>query len=250
MNTGLLAVLLFIAAIGAAIAVLSRNERQRLAQQEAEWRADAAARGWSFDTATEGECQRTRWQGQTDGIAWTLEYRRGRHRRKGKGKSDRVHRTRWWANAFHGPTSPVLCLAMNKGQEQPALKLAQSDGMLAALARKAAGAALDTTLDSYFGEDVGRQVDARRLKPVDGVSQVGYLAMAEDASMASRWLVDGCGAALTELVNDPHSALHPDMGRPWVLWIGRQVMLANMRPVKNPDDVARLVAAGVALTQV
>jgi hypothetical protein len=248
MNLGFLSVVLPIAVVAAMIVLLSRGQRQKQVQREADWRTESAARGWAFDTDTEGEFQRMRWQGQTDGVAWTLEFRRGRH--KHRGTADRAHRVRWWANAFQGPSSPVLCIGMNKGQEQPALKLAQGEGMLATLAQKAAGAALDKTLDVYFGEEAGRQVDARLLKPVENTPQAGYLVMSADAAVAARWMAEGSGVALDKLVADAHSALHTDIGRPWVLWIGRQVMLANMRPVNGMEDVTRLVNAGVALTNV
>jgi hypothetical protein len=246
MNLGLLGAIAFIALIAAALGYLSRAERQRLAQREAQWLAESATKGWTLMADKDGLFQRMRWQGQTDGVAWTLEYRRGRHKRQNS--ADRAHRMCWWASAFQGPPSPVLCMAMNKGQEQPSVKLAQGEGMLAALVQKAAGAALDKTLDVYFGEEAGRNVDARLLKMVETVSQPGYLVMAQDEVAAEHWLAGGCGAVLAALVNDTESALHPDVGRPWVLWVGRQVMLANMRPVNSMAEVERMVKAGVSLT--
>lgn len=247
MNLGPWGALALVALIAATLVFLSHSESKRVAQREAEWHAESTAKGWTFAADREGAFQRMRWQGETDGVAWSLEYRRGRY--KGKNSSDRAHRMRWWASAFQGPVSPVLCMAVNKGQEQPALKLAQGDGMFATLAKKAAGAALDNTLDVYFGEEAGRQVDARQLKMVEAIAQPGYLVMAQDSVAAERWLADGLGAALSELVSDSGSALHPDVGRPWVLWLGREVMLANMRPVNSMADVARLVTAGVRLTK-
>lgn len=247
MNMGFWMVLVPIAIVGLAVIALSRSENKRLAQREAEWRAASAAQGWSFETAQEGLFQLTRWQGNTDGVGWTLEFRRGRH--KHRSTADRANRVRWWADGFDGPSAPVLGMAMNIGKEQPTIQLAQGDGMLATLAKKAAGAALDTTLDVYFGEEAGRLVDARKLQPVEGIKQPGYIVMTEDVGVASRWLADGSGIALANLVNQDASALHADLGRPWVLWIGRRVMLAHMRPVTQFSDVERLVAAGVALTR-
>lgn len=245
MDLGLLITLVFVGAIAVVMLWIARGERQSLAQKEADWRADAGVRGWAFEVGRDGEMQLMRWTGQTDGMAWTLEYRRGRHKRRST--NDRAQRVRWWTDAFHGPIEPILCLGVSRGQEQPAVKLAQGEGLFATLAQKAAGAVLDKTLDVYFGEEAGRQIDARELKMVDEVKQAGYIVMAADPGVAAHWLGDGRGDALTALVNDSHSALHPDVGRPWVLWQGRRVMLAAMRSVDKPDDVAKWVQAGVAL---
>ena len=241
-----LSVLLPIAALALVTIWLARKQQQAFAQREAQWRAAAEAKGWAFHCETEGAFQLMRWRGTTSGVAWTLEYRRGRHR--SGGASQRAQRTRWWAQTFQGPSTPVLCIAMKKGQEQPAQQFAQGESALATLARKAAGAALDKTLDIYFGQQAGREIDARRLKPLQGATQTGYLVLAEDPVAATHWLQDGPGAQLATAVNAPGNALHADEGRPWVLWVGRQVMLANMRPVTSIDDVTRLVDAGVALT--
>jgi hypothetical protein len=242
-----LSVLLPIVGLAIAIIWLGGRQRQHLAQRETQWRADAAERGWTFDRLTEGAFELMRWQGTTDGVTWTLEYRRGRHR--SSGTSERAHRMRWTSKVFQGPSSPVLCIAMKKGQEQPALQLAQGDGTLATLARKVAGAALDKTLDVYFGQEAGQQIDARRLVPLPNVAQTGYFVMAEDLASASHWLQGGPGAQMDKEANAPGSALFADEGRPWVLWVGTQVMLANMRPVRDTHEVALLVNAGVSLTK-
>ena len=72
MNLGLLGAIAFIALIAAAMAYLSRAERQRLAQREAQWLAESATKGWTFMAEKDGLFQRMGWQGQTDGVAWTL----------------------------------------------------------------------------------------------------------------------------------------------------------------------------------
>lgn len=247
MDLGLLITLVFVGALAVVIVLLARSERKNQAQREADWRADASARGWAFETGRDADMQLMRWTGQTDGLAWTLEYRRGRH--KHRSTNDRAQRVRWWADAFHGPGAPVLCMGVSLGQERPAVKLAQGEGLFATLARKAAGAVLDKTLDVYFGEEAGRQVDARELKMVDDVIQPGYIVMATNPGIATHWLAGERGAALGALVHESLSALHPDVGRPWVLWQGRRVMLAAMRPVDKPEDVVLWVNTGVQLAE-
>ena len=106
-------------------------------------------------------------------------------------------------------------MGVSRGQDQPTVKLAQGEGLLATLAQKAVGAVLNKTQDVDFSEEGGRQIDARDLNMVDQVTQPGYIVMAADPGIASHWLTEGSGA--TPLVNQVHSALNPDVGRPWVL---------------------------------
>lgn len=247
MLQSLLPLLAFVAVFLVAGVALSRwTDRQNQQRRDA-LLAGSAARGWSFDTKTDGLYDLTRWQGQTDGVRWTAEYRRLRHKRKGQ---TRTHNVRWWADGFGGPTSPVLLMGVPKGQESPAVKLAQGDGLFASMAQKAAGFALDKSLDAFFGEEAGQQVDARTLRMVEGASLPGYIVMAADTSQGAYWLnQQGHRGAIEAQVRDTSSALSDEVDRPWVLMLGPKVRLARMAPVTTVEDLERLVRAGIALVQ-
>lgn len=209
---------------------------------------DAAARGWTFESGTEGLFDLQRWAGQTEGHRWTVEYRRGRHRKSAS--HTRTHRLRWWTEGFGGPTAPILLIGVPRGKEMPEVQLFQGEGLLASMAQKAAGFALDKGLDAHFGEAMGRQVDARELRRVDGVDLPGFMPLSTDIVQARFWLDQpGHRQALLAQVEDTGSALSHEPHRPWVLLAGRQLSLAQPVPVRSTDDVERLVRAGVALAE-
>ena len=245
MFQSLLPLLAFVAAIVLVGVALARWTQRQNQQRLDALRAGSAARGWSCETSKDGVFDLTRWQGQTDGVRWTAEHRRLRHKRKGQ---TRTHNVRWWADGFGGPTSPLLLMGVPKGQETPAVKLAQGEGLLASMAQKAAGFALDKSLDAYFGEAAGQQVDARTLRMVDGAALTGFIALAVDANAGAFWLNQpGHRAAIEAQVRDASSALSDEVNRPWVLLLGPRVNLARMAPVTSVEDLERLVRGGVAL---
>lgn len=224
----------------------SRFERQRQARREETLRADSQARGWRFEVADEGAFRLVRWQGQTDGVTWTAEYRRG-ERSEGSSGSGRTHRVHWWADGFQGPTSPVMGMGVPMGKEASALEIAQGDGLLSRMAQKAAGLALDAALDVRFGQDAGGQVNARELRMVKDVAVKGYIVMAVDAGVAARWISSRMASTLADQMTVPGGALADDTARPWWLWLGRRLYLSMFRPVNSVQDMERLVRAGVAL---
>lgn len=231
---------------GAAVWLSRWAERQKQQQRQA-LQSASTVRGWSCDTVKEGAFDLTRWQGQTDGVHWTAEYRRQTHKRKDQ---RRVHCLRWWADGFLGPGAPVLLMGVPKGKEAPAIRLAQGDGLLASLAQQAAGFALDTALDMRFGAEVGQRVDARALRMVEGEALPGFIAMAADTSQGAFWLdQQGQRAVIETQLCDASSALSDERDRPWVLWLDRRVLLTRQAPVGSIDDLERLVRAGVALVR-
>jgi hypothetical protein len=236
--------IVFIVVVGVALSRWTQRQNQ---QRMDALRAGAAARGWSCETSKDGVFDLTRWQGQTDGVRWTAEHRRLRHKRKGQ---TRTHNLRWWADGFGGPTSPLLLMGVPQGQETPALKLAQGEGLLATMAQKVAGFALDQSLDTYFGVEAGQQVDARALRMIEGAALPGFIALALDANSGAFWLNQpGHRAAIDAQVRNASSALSDEVDRPWVLLLGPRVGLARMAPVSSIADLERLVRAGVALVQ-
>lgn len=228
--------------------VATRTARRYREQAQGQLAADAAARGWIFESGTEGQFDLHRWSGQTEGHHWTAEYRRGRHR-KSSGHT-RTHRLRWWSDGFAGPSTPILLIGVPRGKELPALQLAEGGGLLATMAQKAAGFALDKALDAHFGEEVGRQIDARELRMVEGTGLPGFLPMAVDVAQARFWLDQPAHRqVLLAQVGDAASAFSNEQDRPWVLLLGRRLTLAQPVPVRSTADLERLVRAGVALAE-
>lgn len=245
MFQSLFPILALVAAIVLVGVAMSRWTQRQNRQRQDALRAESAARGWSCETSIEGVFDLTRWQGQTDGVRWTAEHHSLRHKRKGQ---TRTHNIRWWADGFHGPTSPVLLMGVPKGQETLTVKLAQGEGLLASMAQKAVGFALDKSLDTFFGEEAGQQVDARTMQVVENPTLTGFIVMAVSADQGAFWLdQQGLRAVVEAQVGDAASALSDDEGRPWVLWLGRRVSLARRAPVTSVNDLERLVRAGVAL---
>lgn len=169
--------------------------RRRLAAREDELRRQASTRGWTFESLTHGVRQVRRWTGTTDGVAWIAESieRSGHQSTRG-----RQHRpvSRWRTAAGHGPADPIVCIGVPAGSESKDLALVKGDGWLATLAQKAAGFALDKAVDSYFDEDIGREIDAAALRRVDGAARrrstlgavlvEGNLACAPPAPLVAR----------------------------------------------------------------
>lgn len=247
MFQSLFPLLALFAAIVVVGVLLSRWRQRQNRQRQDALRAEAVARGWSCDTSIAGVFDLTRWQGQTDGVRWTAEHRGLRHTRKGQ---TRTHNIRWWADGFHGPTSPVLLMGVPKGQENLTVKLSQGEGLLASMAQKAVGFALDKSLDTFFGEEAGQQVDARTMQVVENPTLAGFIVMAVSADQGAFWLdQQGLRAVVEAQVGDAASALSDDGGRPWVLWLGRRISLARRAPVTLINDLERLVRAGVALVR-
>lgn len=228
--------------------IATRTARRHREQAQGQLTADAAARGWTFESGTEGLFDLQRWSGHTDGHHWTAEYRRGRHR-KSSGPT-RTHRLCWWTDGFGEPTTPILLIGVPRGKELPALQLTEGEGLLAIMAQKAAGFALDKALDAHFGEDAGRQIDARALRMVEGVGLPGFLLMAVDIAQARYWLDQPAHRqALLAQVDDAASVFSNEQDRPWVLLLGRRLMLAQPVAVRSTADLDRLVRAGAALAE-
>ncbi len=243
------AIIVSFALISASVAVvIGVWARRRLAAREDELRSQASTRGWTFESLTHGVRRLRRWTGTTDGVAWVAESveRPGHHSTRG-----RQHRpvSRWRTAAGHGPAQPIVCIGVPAGSESKDLSLVQGDGWLATLAQKAAGFAFDKAVDSYFGEDIGREIDAAALRRVEGAALGGFIVMATDPDSASRLLFQGVGQAITDAVAD-RGTPPPDADRPWVLFWSKGVSLARHRRLSSPDDVERLTRAGLALSRV
>lgn len=244
MTTDVWIALLFFGAFwGGILALVFWQRRKRLQQQET-LRAAATARGWGFEAQRRGRTEVMRWKGSTDGMPWTLEYRL--HRSTKRSQNSQLHNTVWWADTFHGPSSPVLFIAAPPGTANPMEKLAQSDGFLASMAQKAANFALDKALDAHFGDEAGQAVNARELQAVVGADVPGFLVLAADPQQA-RWLLnEGWAARLEPLRQEPVVASRVG---PWVLVLPRRVHLARRQPIRTEEDVLVMLRDGMKLLQ-
>ena len=229
--------------VGSAMFLLLRAERARMAKREDDLRRDASARGWTFQARREGGNYIQQWSGTTDFVSWRAEHVQ-LPSKKNRGNQ---HRARWWADTTRGPGHPILLMGVPKGKEQASFTVAQGDGLMARMAQKVAGMALDFSLDHYFGKDAGNLVDAAALKPVEGATVPGFIVRAIDPSEASRALFSGLQGAVTAAMRDPQCALADDTHRPWVLLLPRQVSLGRMTGMQTTADVVRMVRAGVAV---
>ncbi len=228
------------------VAVVANRRR---AAQEDELRQGASARGWQFESVTEQGFRVHRWRGATDGVAWTAESRRSLKGSNQKGR--RPHIARWRTASTMGVTAPILCMGLPKGTETPAFAVAEGDGWLAQLAQKAAGFALDKAVDTYFGDDLGRGVDAGALKRVEGQDTPGFVVMAADRDAAARTLFQGLRGALVDAANDRASVLSLEKDhRPWILIAADGVALGRSDVFRDVNDVDAFAHAGVKLVRV
>jgi hypothetical protein len=221
------------------------SNRRRRAQEDELQRA-ASSRGWKFESLRERGYRMHRWTGTTDGVAWTAESLdlvsggNRRHRRR--------HIGRWRGDWSAGPERPLLFMGMAKGAEVPAFAVAPGDGVFAQMAAKAAGYAFDLALDGYFGQDIGKQVDATIMRRVN-VNLPGFIVMATDVAEGERFLAQGFQRALVDASNSTTSLIADD-DRPWILLRKHDLTLARMEKLRTVDEIDAFIKAGVALTRV
>lgn len=227
------------------IVFLLRMLASRRQQAQADdMRAQAGSRGWTFEAVREGAYQVHRWRGATDGIEWVAESMETPSRNS----KHQTRLARWRTTSIRGPLTVIVCMGVPEGKEKPDVAVAQGDGWLATLARKAAGFALDIALTRYFGDEAGLAIDAAALRPVEGAIVPGFVVMALDPSEASRLLFQGLDKKLEAATHDPDSALS-DASRPWALLWPQGIGLGRMDVLRRTADVERFVHGGVALAK-
>lgn len=239
---------LFVAAFiifAALVAILSVfSARARKAKDE-ELRQAASLRGWQFETANEKGLHVRRYRGTTDGIPWVAESIRdvtGNQKRR-----RRKRLARWRTTSAVGLPRPIVCMGVPKGKEEPSFVLAQGESWVAQLSQKAAGFAFDKAIDVYFGDELGREVDAAALRRVT-TDLPGFVVMAADTTEAAASFTRGLQAELHRATTDPASILSHD-DRPWVLFWKGGVSLARTEEYASLDELESFVRAGVALTR-
>ncbi len=236
----------FVVVASLVVVLMVASYRRRKAIDE-ELRQAASARGWQFESLTEGGFFVRRWRGTTDSVAWTAESLRA-VRRGSNSRHRRRRAARWRTATGLGMTTPIVCIGVPAGKETPDFAVAQGDGWLAQLAQKAAGMALDMAVDMYFGEALGREVDAGALRRVSGVSIPGFIVMAGDPDEAGRLLGQGLKNALVDATND-RSSVFSEADRPWILIARSGVAIGRMEPLVTTADLEAFVSAGVRLTR-
>ena len=218
--------------------------RKRQAQDD-EMRQAASARGWTFDSRfTRGKRIHT-WTGSTDGIAWRAEMIQATSKHDGPQHQQYV--SRWHGEFSPGISKPIFLIGVPKGKEVPAFTIAEGDGLIAKLAQKAAGFALDKGIDIYFGDDAGKEVEAASLhRVVTGLP--GFIVMAADKEEGTRVLSQGLEAALVAAIDDKASVFAATE-RPSILLRPHGLSIARMERFADVNDLDHFVRAGVALTR-
>ena len=217
---------------------------QRQRAREEEMKRAASARGWQFESKTEKGYRVHRWTGTTDGISWRAESLR---QSSGRENSRRREAARWHAAWSPGINGAIVCIGLPKGKEAPAFTVAQGDGLFRQLAQKAAGFALDKALDSYFGDEASKEVDAAVLHRIETATP-GFYVMAADKAEGARILKEGLEKSLTDATADPSSLLSEEK-RPWILLRPATLSLGRQKRFRDIDDVERFIRAGMALTR-
>jgi hypothetical protein len=226
-----------------AIAMLIMIQSRKRAAKEDELKRAASARGWQFEVTTQGAYRVHRWSGTSEGVPWRAESLHF--------KSDRRHSrpniSRWHGDWSPGINGPIVCMAVPKGKELHATQLAPSDSFLGKLAQKAVGFAFDKAIDLYFGDVLGKEVDAGALHRVE-TKVPGYIVMAANQDDGARILAQGLEQSLTAATHDPDSAFS-SADAPSILLRPKGLSIARTHEFRDLNEIERFMRAGLALTR-
>jgi hypothetical protein len=218
---------------------------RRQAVEEAR-RAEASARGWTFDVAREGPSLVHHWRGVTDGIEWVAQSIGTAPR--GAVRPRMLNCSRWRTVNVRGPAALVLCLGVQRGKERPDITLGRGEGRIASLLQAGVRRGLGEGLVRYLGEETAKAVDAEALTIVDGVNIPGFTVMAVDPPAAARVLLQGLESRLNAAIRDTTSLLS-DEDRPWILLWPGGVAIGQRSAVQSSTDVERFISGGTALVK-
>jgi len=219
--------------------VMSRKQ----AAKEEELKRVASARGWTFEATREKGYRIHRWTGTTDGVSWIAESLA--HTSGGKNQR-RQHIARWHGAWSPGINVPIAAMGVPKGKEIIGTQLTEGQSWVAKLAQKAAGFAFDKAIDVYFGEAIGKEVDAGAMHRIDGQKIPGFIVMAADKDEGARILSQGLEKAIVDASNDKASVLSNEV-RPWILLRPNAISLARMARYRDITELEGFVRAGIAL---
>jgi len=235
----------FILGVTAVVMVVIVISRRQAAKEE-EMKQAASARGWTFATTREKGYRIHRWTGSTDGIPWiaeSLAQSAGGHNRQQR----RRQIGRWHGSYSPGINAPIAVMGVPKGKEAVAPQIAEGVSWVAKLAQKAVGFAFDKAIDLYFGDAIGKEVDAGAMHRIESKIP-GFVVMAADKDEGARMLTQGLEKALVDAANDKASVLSNER-RPWILLRPHAVSLARMERFRDVNELEGFVRAGVALTR-
>jgi hypothetical protein len=231
----------------AVFVVLPRLTKRRIPAREDDLRTAAVLRGWTFERKTEGGYHIYRYTGTAEGVAWEAESAQPMAGYNHEGQ-ERRNVARWHGKWSPGVTAPIVAFGVPKGKEGFTRAIAQGDGYFARLAVKIAGFAFNQALDVYFGDQIGKEIDAASLRRVESAAVPGFIIMAGDVDEASRILSEGLQRALVEASSTPGHLL-AEKDRPFVLVWQQGISLARMRQFRDVADVERFTQAGMGLTR-
>jgi hypothetical protein len=230
----------FILATTAIVLLVLISSRKRAAKEE-ELKRAASARGWKFEAGSHRGYRVHTWSGTTDGVPWRAESLDYVSRNS---KQNRPDVARWHAEWNTGVGQPILLMAVPPGKELPHAPMQQGEGLLAQLAQKAVGFAFDKAVDVYFGETLGKQVDAGALHRVTSTLP-GFIVMAADKDEGARVLAHGLERSLASAAHDPHSVFSRQ-DPPWILLRPAGLSLARMQRFRDLDEIDSFTRSGLA----
>ena len=233
----------------AVILVMIRVSKGRLEAEDEELRKAALLRGWTFEEKTEPGYRIYRFTGTTEGVAWEAES--GRPVAWDKHKHDdqpRLAVAKWHGKWSPGVTAPIVGIAVPKGKEGSTTPEAQMDGFFARLVLKVAGFGYNRMLEVYFGDQIGKEIDALALRRVESAAVPGFIVMAANVDEASRVLSEGLKRALVEASSTPGNVF-AENNRPFVLVWPQGISLARLKQFRNVEEVERFTHAGIGLTR-
>jgi len=233
----------FVLTTTAMVLLVMTASRKRAAQEEERKRA-ASTRGWQFESTTERGYRVHRWTGTTEGVPWRAE---SLHYTSGNRRQRRPNIARWHADWSPGINAPIVCMAVPKGKELHSTQMTSNDSFLGKLAQKAVGFAFDKAIDLYFGDVLGKELDAGAMHRVE-TKLPGFIVMATSKDEGARILTQGLEQSLTAATDDP-SSVFSNEDRPWILFRPKGISLARTAEFRDVDEIDSFVHSGLALTR-
>lgn len=227
-----------------AMAMVALTASRKRAAKEEEMKRAASARGWQFVAKTDGGYRVHQWSGTTEGVAWRAESLDYTSRNS---RQNRPNISRWHGDWSPGIHAPIICMSVPKGKEMHGTQMTPSDGFLSKLAQKALGFAFDKAIDLYFGDVLGKEVDAGALHRVE-TKVPGYIVMAANKDEGARIVAQGLEQSLASATNDPDSALS-GANPPSILLRPKGISLARIGEFRDLNEIESVTRAGLALTR-
>lgn len=238
------------AAVGGLIALaignmwfLGWSRKRKLRVLDSALVAGLSKQDWHYTREGKGNTQTHRWQGQTDGIEWAVEYRF--HLRSQDGRTS--HDIWWHTRTATGAPTQMLFVPVDRGHEEPSVSFAQGDGRVSRWIQRLVAWLLSAMVSSRLGRGAGSLVRQHPMRHMPQADVPGYGVSAEDLAVGRRWLDMGMRQFLQEELDRPGSLLQPN-DRPWLLFGGQQVFVGHSQPVNHFDSIEKLVRLGVALS--